>query len=183
MKLSKARQDHRARENGAWVSEIPWAAIAGAAGLAVPSEEDLAELKAVAFRVRGLRTMDAQRVRMRETGKLDRKTFYAGAPDPADDERIASSVLKEAVLLDVAGLEDDDGAPLAFSPELAAKLIDDPDYALIRAGITWAAASVAELGKEALEDDLGNSVPSSSGNKHGANTKKASVPSRRKVDA
>jgi hypothetical protein len=183
MKLSKARQDHRAREAGAWVIDIPWAALAGAAGLAIPSEADLAELKSVAFRVRGLRTMDAQRIRMRETGKLDRKTFYAGAPDPADDEKIASTVLKEAVLLDVAGLEGDDGAKLAFSPELAATLIDDPDYALIRAGIAWAAASVAEVGKAALEDDVGNSGPSSNGSTRGASTKKASARSRRKADA
>ena len=52
-------------------------------------------------------------------------------------------VLRDVILLDWRGLTDD-GEAFAFTPDAAAKLLEEPEYRLFRAAVRWASEQVGK---------------------------------------
>lgn len=135
MKLSALKTDPRV-DLGAWVRDIP-----GLPGLAL--------------KVRPIDCIDAQRVMRRELQAIPRAKRLTGI-DPADERAATNLVLRKVVLLDWSGLEDDDGAPIPYSPGMAERLIQEPEFAVFRDAVVYAAGIVRDEGKIALEEASGN---------------------------
>ena len=133
MKLSDMKIDSAAIEAGVWVRDIP-----GMGDLAV--------------KVRGLRNADYRRLNASLWGAVP----AAKKGDPAEADRIAVTLLAETILIGWDGLTDDDGTPLPWSTERAVALLSDPDFALFRDAVTWAASTVGDISREAVEDSAKN---------------------------
>lgn len=73
------------------------------------------------------------------------------------------SIATEGVLLDWAGLEDDDGEPIECSAAKAAELIDGPLPDLLEDVANWGLRVAAEVARE-RKDAEGNSEAGSGGN-------------------
>lgn len=135
MKLSSFAIDSKRAENGDWV---PVAAIPG-----------------VSFKVRGRSTLAAKALRARLSAGI-----------PVEDRGDPEKMLRHAMDMDLQvilsclddwrGLEDDDGTPLAYSKELAEKLILDPDFINLAMIIGGACDAVAERRAEATKDAIKN---------------------------
>lgn len=142
MKISSLKIDAAKIEAGAWVKDIPG-------------------LPGVAFKVRGLGNVASRSFRAKAIDAVPRADRVKGLSQAAA-EKIETDDLVENILLDWSGIDADedapDGAPqpLAFSKVIAAKYLADPDFAVFKGGILYAAQVVADLGADDLADDLGN---------------------------
>jgi hypothetical protein len=124
LKLSDIAINAAAIETGRWVS----------VGHILPG---------VKFKVRGLDNADYRRLRAKLIAEIPRAERVKGV-DPVELDKINVKLLYETVLLDWSGIEGDDDASLSFSKEQAAELLADPNYAVLRGAVEWAAGVVGE---------------------------------------
>jgi hypothetical protein len=69
---------------------------------------------------------------------------------PEEQDRIASTLLLETVVIDVDGLTEEDGTtPLKYTKDLGLQLLFDPDCKVFTAGCAYAASVVAQRKKAA----------------------------------
>jgi hypothetical protein len=104
---------------------------------------------------------------------VPRKKKLGGRLDPDEQDRIISSCLLSACLLDWDGLEDDDGKPLPYSKAMAQKLLTEPQYRRFRDSVVWAASIVAENLTIDQEEIAGNLLTLSAGSTSGERKSKA----------
>lgn len=144
MELANYKRNSAAAAEGRWIDRIP-----GSPGLRL--------------KVRGLSSLAAiacRRQKERQVQKTERER--GGGFKPEVDQRITREVLHEAILLDWDGLQNE-GKPLAFSSEMAGKLLLDPDYDAFAGAVTWAASVVDSDNEEVAEEQAGNSGKRSAG--------------------
>lgn len=144
MKLTELAVDADRAENGAWVDDVP-------------------EMQGLRLKVRGSNNADWRRLQAKLMDAVPRKKRLGGRLDPDEQDRIISSCLLSACLLDWDGLEDDDGKPIPFSKQMAQKLLTEPQYRRFRDGVIWAASIVAENTEADKEDVSGNLLTLSGG--------------------
>lgn len=97
----------------------------------------------VKLKVRGIENTDYKRLRNKLISEISRPVRLRGV-DLATMEKINTTLLVEAVLVDWSGIEDDDGQPLPFSKEKAASVLSDPGLVVFRNAVEWAASIVGE---------------------------------------
>jgi len=148
MKLSEITLDSERQEKGAWIGDVP-------------------ELEGLKLLVRGINNSDWRRLQAKLIDTVPRKKRMSGRMDPDEADRIQSTCLLNACLLDWDGLEEDDGKPIPFSKELARKLLFEPEYRKFRDGVIWAATVVAEQTNEDQKEILGNLPKLSDGTSNG----------------
>jgi hypothetical protein len=136
MKLSDIALDSERQEKGAWVGDIP-------------------ELEGIKLLVRGVNNSDWRRLQAKLIEAIPRKK-RVGRMDVDEQDRIQSTCLHSACLLDWEGLEDEEGKPIPYSKDLAHKLLFDPEYRKFRDAVVWAATFVAEQSNEDEKELLGN---------------------------
>ena len=122
MKISEFEIDATAIEAGAWRDAI------GRPGLR--------------FKLRGADNIDWRRMQAKLVADLPREKQLSAASDPADDDKITAKLLLETCLLDWEGLEDDNG-PIAYSKELATKLLTEPAFRPFRNSVLATARVLA----------------------------------------
>lgn len=128
MKLSDIRGVTQKIEHGAWVDDLP-------------------NLPGVTVKVRGFGNADYRR-------KLFEKRKNMTPAQMEDEEvrqRLETELLHEAVLQDWSGIDD-----TPYSSETALKLLTDPELAVFRSAVDYAAGVVAQRGKASLEDAAKN---------------------------
>jgi hypothetical protein len=148
MKLSDITLDSERQEKGAWVEEIP-------------------ELEGLKLLVRGINNTDWRRLQAKLIEAIPRKKRMSGRIDTDEQDRIQSTCLLSACLLDWDGLEDDDGKPIPYEKDMARKLLFSPEYRKFRDGVVWAANMVAEQTSEDQKEILGNLPKLSAGQTDG----------------
>lgn len=136
MKLSSLEIDSAKIEAGAWVSRIPG-------------------LPGISLKVRGRQNTLSKAFRAKALEAIPRAERITGLSEAVSD-KIDLDDLVENVLLDWSGFEDDAGAPLPFTKDLARRYLADPDYVILRGAIEYASGVVADIGAASLEADLGN---------------------------
>ena len=141
MKISALKFNSARIEAGAWVASIPG-------------------LPGVAFRVRGIGCTASRDLRARLIAEIPRLERIKGVSAEAQ-ERIETEDLVENILLDWSGIDDDEGGdgvarPLPWSKAVARRYLENPDYAMLRGGVLYAAQVVADIGTDELEADRGN---------------------------
>lgn len=143
MKISSIRIDSARIEGGDWVGDIP----------------GLGDLR---LKVRGIDNRDYRR--------LHAKLLDGVGPDERDEagkilekvaDDISAELLFKTVLLDWDGLEAEASTPTApiaepYAKELAFQYLTDPDYAVFRDGVAWAALKVANRLDAQRRADAGN---------------------------
>ncbi len=72
----------------------------------------------------------------------------AGVVDPLEMDRINGICLARHSLSDWRNIEDEAGQPLAFSVEVAEKMLTDPDMKKLRDGVFMAASQVEDEDEE-----------------------------------
>jgi hypothetical protein len=154
MKMSELAVDADRQENGAWVDDIP-------------------EVQGLRLKVRGSNNVDWRRLQAKLMDAVPRKKKLGGRLDPDEQDRIISSCLLSACLLDWDGLEDDDGKPLPYSKAMAQKLLTEPQYRRFRDSVVWAASIVAENLTIDQEEIAGNLLTLSAGSTSGERKSKA----------
>jgi hypothetical protein len=140
MKLANMKIDHKLSEEGEWVKNIP-------------NADDLE------LRVRGLTCAPARILRnklIRALPAAVRNNPDGLPPDVLD--RIEATIVAEVILLDWRNL--DEGA---YSKEMAAQYLSDPDYIEFRDAVVWASGRVGRQKAAATETDLGNFATISAG--------------------
>jgi hypothetical protein len=114
-------------ESGAWVKNIP-------------------NLPGLALKVRGLGNSDYRRLLMKIRADL--------SPDEIADEgkqaEVDAKLLQETILVGWDGMEDE------FTPDNVRTWLTDPELAVFRSGVVYAASTVAQDGRETLEADAKN---------------------------
>jgi hypothetical protein len=137
MKLSDITLDSERQEKGAWIEEIP-------------------ELEGLKLLVRGTNNNDWRRLQAKLIEAIPRKKRMSGRIDMDEQDRIQSTCLLNACLLDWDGLEDDDGKPIPYEKDTARRLLFEPEYRKFRDGVVWAANMLAEQTSEDQKEILGN---------------------------
>lgn len=137
MKISSVKVDVVKVEEGVWVENIP-------------------ELEGVKLRVRGAGNRDWKRMMQRLVASVPRQKRRNGNIDPDEMERILGTVMLETGLLDWSGIEGDDDKPIPYSKEKAKEYLLDPQWQVIRDGVSWACNFVGRDVEEAVEDISGN---------------------------
>lgn len=151
MDLAKIKIDSAKGARGDWVGDIPG-------------------LEGLRLKVRGLASETYREAIGRRTRAVPRSARLRDGSIPVKlMDRLTGEALHEAALLDWDGLTENDAA-VPFDRALALKLLTDPDFALFREGVIFAAAVVAEADRAAEEQTLGNSAAPSSGSSNGAST-------------
>lgn len=136
MKLSDIRLDVAIIEAGDW-EDVPAELFPGMDG--------------VRFKVRGTGNADYRRLQ----GKLLRGIAAKKlAPDKEQlaAEQIGGELLAKTVLLDWSGIEDEGGAALAYSPDIAAQFLADPEMRIFRDAVAHCGNLVANRKKAARSD-------------------------------
>jgi hypothetical protein len=108
MKLSAMKIDPALSEQGDWVENIP-------------------DLPGIRIKARGTNNSDYRALEAKLVREIPRAERIEGV-SPQEQDRIAGRLLLETVVLDVEGLEDDDNKPLAYTRELGAQLLLDPEF-------------------------------------------------------
>jgi hypothetical protein len=134
MRIKQIKQVQQNIEKGGWVGDLP-------------------NLPGVALKVRGLFNSDASRIFGEIRASMPEEEFKK----PEIQEAVDIRLLHETVLVDWHGVEDDDGEPLPFDPDLAEDLLSDPETAVFRRATTYAASNVAQQGRDTLEEITKNS--------------------------
>ena len=127
MKLSAIKIDPALTEQGDWVEDIP-------------------DLPGIRIKARGTNNSDYRALEAKLVREIPRAERIEGVP-PKEQDRIAGQLLLQTVVLDVEGLEDDDGKTLAYTRELGATLLLDPEFRVFQAGAPYAGAIVAQRRK------------------------------------
>jgi len=131
MKLSDIRLDIDAIEAGDWVGDLPFPGMDG-----------------VRFKVRGTGNADYRRLQSKLLRALAAKRLSPDEEIKASGQ-ITTDLLRQTVLLDWDGIFQEDGTtPLAFTPELAAKLLADPEMRLFVEAVIHAGNVVATRKKD-----------------------------------
>jgi hypothetical protein len=136
VRLSSIRINGAAIEQGDWVDDIPL-------------------LPGVRLKVRAINNLDYRRLEAKLIRALPRKNRVNGL-DPKDIDAIETRCLAETILVGWDGIEGDDGEPLEFSQATAAALIGDPDYAVFRNAVSYAARTLFDTKTDDAEEDAGN---------------------------
>jgi hypothetical protein len=148
MDLSKLKVDSAKIATGSWVGDIP----------------SMGDLR---LKVRGISApafVDAQRRLMRGVAKDERNRD--GTLPSAVADRVTGTALHQAVLLDWDNLTTD-GKTAPYDASLALQLLTDPDYAMFRDAVVWAAGIVSADEGEVADAILGNSAPPSNTTSNG----------------
>lgn len=130
MKLSDIKVDSAQIESkqGDWVENIP-------------------DLVGIRIRARAANNADYRLLEAKLVREIPQGQRLQGIA-PAEQDRIAGTLLLETIVCDVDGLTEDDGTtPLAYSKELGKTLLLDPDFRRFQAGAAYAAAVVAQRRK------------------------------------
>jgi hypothetical protein len=106
--------------------------------------------------VRGINNADWRRLQTKLIDAVPRKKKIGVRLDVEEQDRIQSTCLLNACLLDWAGLEQDDGTPIPYTKDLARKLLFDAEYRRFRDGVVWAASIVAEQIDDDQKETAGN---------------------------
>lgn len=136
MKLSSIQVDSALAEQGDWVENIP-------------------KLQGIKIKARGIDNSDYRLLEsklIREIPETDR----AEGVLPVDQDRIASTLLLETVVLDVVGFTEDDGTPIIYTKDLGRQWLFNPDYKAFREACAWAGAAVARRKKVASVAEVKN---------------------------
>lgn len=128
MKLGEIKTITGKIEQGAWVKDLP-------------------NLPGVAVRVRGYGNADYRRL----LTKLRQGKGVDEINDPGYQEEENTRLLHETILLDWNGIED-----TPYDSETAKMLLSNPEYAVFRSGVMYAANVVAQQGQASFEDDRKN---------------------------
>jgi hypothetical protein len=148
MKLSEIALDSERQEKGAWIGEIP-------------------ELEGLKLLVRGVNNADWRRLQTKLIEAIPRKKRVGGRMDVDEQDRIQSTCLLNACLLDWSGLENDDGTAIPYDKEMARKLLFEPEYRKFRDGVVWAATMVGEQLDDDHKEITGNLLKLSAGKSSG----------------
>lgn len=121
----------------------------------------------VEFRVRRMRSESVSKARDRIYGPAERTMGNKKIPDKLETE-LTCRLLSQAVIVDWrgAGMVDDSGNPVKFTPENCEAILHDPDYGRdIRALVINAAMDGDQFvpDSEETKADEGNSLPTSNG--------------------
>jgi hypothetical protein len=154
MKLTELTVDPDRAENGAWVDDIP-------------------EMEGLRLKVRGNMNTDWRRLQAKLLDAVPRKKRLGGRIDTDEMEKIISSCLLNACLLDWEGLEDENGQPIPYSKQFAQKLLTEPEFRRFRDGVSWASQIVAEKIEGDKDDTVGNLSLLSGGSTTGEPKRKA----------
>jgi hypothetical protein len=127
MKLSAIKIDPALSEQGDWVENIP-------------------DLPGIRIKARGTNNSDYRALEAKLVREIPRAERIEGV-SPKEQDRIAGQLLLQTVVLDVEGLEDDDNKPLAYTRELGAKLLLDPEFRVFQAGAAYAGSIIAQRRK------------------------------------
>ena len=144
MKLSDLASDPVATEQGEWVDNIP-------------------EMGDLRLKVRGIGNADWRRIQTKLIDAVPRSKRTGTRIDPEEIDKITTTCLHQACLLDWENLSGDDGKALAHSRGFALELLSKPEYRKFREAVVWAATVVGEQSAVKIEDQKGNSVGASSG--------------------
>lgn len=139
MKLSDMKVDSAQIESkeGDWVENIP-------------------ELPGIRIKARAANNADYRLLEGRLVREIPQAQRLTGI-SPADQDRIAGTLLLETIVCDVDGLtEDDDTMPLKYTKELGKTLLLNPDFRRFQAGAAYAAAVVAQRRKTDAETEAKN---------------------------
>jgi hypothetical protein len=134
MKLATLKIDSAKLEQGDWVGDIP----------------GLGDIRLL---VRGLGNDDYRRRQAELTAALPRHM----RKEPAEQDRVANTLIVETLLEGWEKVEGDDGKPLPFSREAVLAILSDPDMRAFNDGVIWAAMAVSERRKADLDVDVGKS--------------------------
>jgi hypothetical protein len=140
MKLSSIKIDSKLAEQGDWVDGIP-------------------DLPGIRIKARGTNNTDYRLLEAKLVREIPRHQRIEGVL-PADQDRIAGRLMLETVVIDVEGLEAEDGTPMKYTRELGEKLLLDPDYRAFMAGAAYAGSVVAQRQKVDQETETKNSSTS-----------------------
>jgi hypothetical protein len=103
-------------------------------------------LPGLALKVRGIGNSDYRRLLMKLRADL--------SPDEIADEKkqaeMDARLMQETILVGWDGMED------PFTPEHVKTWLTDPELAVFRSGVVYAASTVAQDGRESLEADAKN---------------------------
>jgi hypothetical protein len=108
------------------------------------------------LKVRGVNNADWRRLQQTLYEAVPRSKRIGGRIDPDEMDRITTSCLLSACLIDWENVEGDDGQPLAYSKAAATKLLTDPAMRRFRDSVVWAANVVGEQGAEDRTEIAGN---------------------------
>jgi hypothetical protein len=137
MKLSAIKCDSALAEQGDWVENIP-------------------DLMGIRIKARGTNNNDYRLLEGKLVREIPRADRIEGVA-PADQDRIAGTLLLETVVLDVEGLTQDDGVtPIKYTKELGKQLLLDPDFKVFQAGAAYAGMIVAQRRKADADNDAKN---------------------------
>jgi hypothetical protein len=136
MKLSERKINVQAREDGAWVKDIP-------------------EFLDVELKVRGVGNKDWARMEQKLIAAVPRQRRVNGL-EPEDRLRINGILIRDCSLLDWKGIENGNDEPEPYSKEAANKYLTDPQYEAFVWACMWAANTVAEQRQEEIEQDAKN---------------------------
>lgn len=137
MKLSDIKRDVVAIEQGEWVGDIP-------------------EMGTLRLKVRGAYNADWKRIQLKLMDAVPRQKRAGGRIDQDELDRIISICLQSACLLDWDGVQDENGAPLPFSKDLARDLLTDAQWQDFRSAVMWAASQVGSAQAAIVEADTKN---------------------------
>lgn len=137
MKISEIARNVPVIEAGRWVSDIP-------------------TLGDVELRIRGKDNADWRRRESAMVAAVPRSGRIAGRINPEEADRITGTLLLDTALLDWKNVTDNDGTPILFSRDAAAKFLLQPEFRGFRDAVLWAAISVAEDTAAGIEDTIKN---------------------------
>lgn len=138
MKLSGLRQNRSAVEDGKWVGNIPQGG-------------------SLRLRVRGFTSAaytEASTLLSRAVPREDR--LRDGTLKNEASDRVMAEAIHQTILLDWAGLHDDDGQEIPYSSERAHELLTSPEYRPFLGMVAWAARIVDEDRSGGIEAVSGN---------------------------
>lgn len=136
MKLSDIALDTEGIENGVWVDDIP-------------------KLPGLRLKVRGSRSKKWRQLtrKLLEAARMRRS---ASLLDEDENEKMQTSLLLHAGLVDWDGVERDDGEKIPFNVIDAEKILTDPQYAFFREGVAWACDVASDRRAAEREDAAKN---------------------------
>lgn len=148
MKLSALKTNVALVEMGRWVENIP----------------GMGDLR---LRVRGGGNKDLRALQERLIAAVPHEKRIRGL-DVETGDRIDGECLARAALLEWENLTDDDGTVIAYDPELALKMLTDPEFAIFRRAVQWATNAVTVEDEAGAKDEEGKSSLRSPGITSGA---------------
>lgn len=148
MKLSALKTDVTLVETGRWVEDIP----------------GMGDLR---LRVRGLGSNDYRALEERLIAAVPLAKRLRGL-DVATGDRIEGECLARTALLGWENLTDEADAVVAYDPDLAMRMLVDPEFAIFRRAVRWAASAVAVEDEATAKDEEGKSSLRSPGITNGA---------------